>query len=120
MAAIDVLKNIGPARKIAILGQMRELGDLQAEQYQKLGQYLVKQEIDIVITYGYRTEAIGTAAIISGMPPTHVKHFLDKEQMHDFLKELIHEHDTILVKGASKTQMFDTVKFISTTIGEVE
>ena len=38
--------------------------------------------------------------------------------MHQFLQEIIKETDTVLVKGASKVQMFDTVKFLKNTIGE--
>ncbi|HEY2421187.1 MAG TPA: YheC/YheD family protein [Neobacillus sp.] len=119
MAAIDVLQNIGPKRKVAILGQMRELGDLQREQYKNIGEYLVKHGIDIVITYGYGTNLIGTEAIIAGLSPKNTKHFQDKVKLHQYLQKFIHDNDTILVKGASKTNMFDTVKFIVTTIGEV-
>lgn len=112
MAAIDVLKNIAPARKIAVLGQMRELGDLRDEQYKKVGKYLAEQNIDVIITYGYRADAIGAGAIESSFPPKSVKHFLDKDLMHNYLLALLQEKDTILVKGASKTNMFDTVAFL--------
>ena len=47
-AAIDVLSNIGKHRKIAIIGQMRELGDLREEEYRKVGEYIYEQEIDII------------------------------------------------------------------------
>jgi UDP-N-acetylmuramoyl-tripeptide--D-alanyl-D-alanine ligase len=120
IAAIDVLKNIAPKRKIAILGQMRELGDLRDEQYQKVGKILVEQEINVIITYGFRVDAIGTGAIMAGFPPDKVKHFLDKDLLHKYLLEILDVGDTILVKGASKTHMFDTVKFIETTFGEVD
>jgi UDP-N-acetylmuramoyl-tripeptide--D-alanyl-D-alanine ligase len=119
MGAIDVLKNIAPARKLAILGQMRELGDLQSEQYKKIGEYLIKQEIDLLVTYGYGADAMGTEASKAGLPPNNVKHFLNKELLHQYLQETLSENDTVLVKGASKTNMFDTVNFISTLIGEV-
>lgn len=115
MAAIDVLKNIAPARKIAVLGQMRELGDLRDKQYQKVGEYLAKQNIDLIITYGYRADAIGAGAIGASFPKESVKHFLDKDEMHEYLQEILQEKDTILIKGASKTNMFDTVSFLDTT-----
>ncbi|HJV31795.1 MAG TPA: YheC/YheD family protein [Bacillales bacterium] len=120
IAAIDVLKNIAPKRKIVILGQIRELGDLQHEQYQKIGKHLVDQDIDLIITYGYRADAIGTGAIKAGFSPEKVKHFLNKDLLHEYLLEILKENDTVLIKGASKTHMFDTVKFLATTFGEVE
>jgi UDP-N-acetylmuramoyl-tripeptide--D-alanyl-D-alanine ligase len=119
-AAIDVLTNltnIGKGRKVVILGQMRELGDLRSQEYRKVGEYVWQQGIDILITYGYRTEEIGEHAIQCGFSPTNVFHFTNREALHKLLLKTIQEGDTILVKGASKTNMFDTVKFIDQIFG---
>ncbi|MGG2107256.1 YheC/YheD family protein [Lysinibacillus pakistanensis] len=114
-AAIDVLTNIAKKRKIAIIGQMRELGDLREEEYRKLGEYVYEQDIDLFITYGFRTEEMGAAARAIGMDPAKVYHFLNKDELHALLEKIIEPHDTILVKGASKTNMFETVKFLDDT-----
>lgn len=111
-AAIDVLSNIGKHRNIAIIGQMRELGDLREEEYRKVGEYVCAREIDILITYGFRTDEIGTQAKVKGFPSGNVYHFTNKDKLHELLSKIIEKDDTILVKGASKTNMFDTVKFI--------
>ncbi|MFF2177736.1 YheC/YheD family protein [Lysinibacillus sp. NPDC058147] len=111
-AAIDVLTNIANKRKIAIIGQMRELGELREEEYRKLGEYIYEQDIDLFITYGFRTEEMGAAAEAVGMDPSKIYHFLNKDDLHALLEKVIKPHDTILVKGASKTNMFDTVKFL--------
>ena len=111
-AAIDVLCSIAKNRKIAIIGQMRELGDLREEEYRKLGAYIQQQGIDVLVTYGFRTEDICEGAIASGMPSHSVHHFINKEKLHLFLKELVGKDDTILVKGASKTNMFETIQFL--------
>ncbi|MGE7954181.1 YheC/YheD family protein [Lysinibacillus xylanilyticus] len=117
-AAIDVLKNIAKQRKVAIIGQMRELGDLREEEYRKVGEYIQEQEIDLLITYGFRTEEMGNAAIAKGMNPSKVYHFINKEELHVLLDKIIKPNDTILVKGASKTNMFETVKFLDQTFKE--
>ncbi len=114
-AAIDVLSNIGKHRKIAIIGQMRELGDLREEEYRKVGEYVCKQKIDILITYGFRTDEIGTQAKSKGFQSENVYHFNSKDKLHELLSRIIEKDDTILVKGASKTNMFETVKFIDQT-----
>ncbi len=111
-AAIDVLTNIAKKRKVAIIGQMRELGDLREEEYRKVGEYVYEQDIDLFITYGFRTEEMGAAAVAKGMDPSKVYHFINKDELHALLEKIIKPHDTILVKGASKTNMFDTVKFL--------
>ncbi|MER2106951.1 MAG: YheC/YheD family protein [Solibacillus sp.] len=111
-AAIDVLTNISKKRKIAIIGQMRELGDLREEEYKKLGAYIAEQKVDVLITYGFRTEEIGAAAVAAGLSANQVHHFVNKEKLHKLLDKLVKRGDTILVKGASKTNMFETVKYL--------
>ena len=41
---------------------MRELGELREEEYRKVGEYVQEKEIDVLITYGFRTEEIGQQA----------------------------------------------------------
>lgn len=120
IAAIDVLKNISPARKIAVLGRMIGLGDRRVEQYQKIGKYLVEQGIDTVITYGRNAKGIGYEAINAGLPSQNFKHFMDQETMHEYLLRMLEENDTLLVKGASIMNMYNTVQFLTSNIGVYE
>lgn len=117
-AAIDVLTNIAKKRKVAIIGQMRELGVLREEEYKKIGEYIYEVGIDEFITYGFRTDEMSNAAIAKGMDPSKVRHFINKDELHAYLEKLIKPNDTILVKGASKTNMFETVKFLDQTFKE--
>lgn len=112
-AAIDVLSAIAKRRKVAIIGQMRELGDLREAEYQKVGEYIAEQDIDIFITYGFRTEEMNAAAQAKGFNPKNMYHFTNKEKLHELLPKILKQGDTILVKGASKTNMFETVKFLA-------
>ncbi|MFF2755531.1 YheC/YheD family protein [Psychrobacillus sp. NPDC058041] len=117
-AALDVLSNIGKHRKIAIIGQMRELGDLREQEYRKVGEYVYEKDIDLLITYGFRTEEIGDQAKLKGFTAANIYHFTKKEALHELLKKIVKKNDTILVKGASKTNMFDTVQFLDQTFKE--
>ncbi|MBS4205991.1 YheC/YheD family protein [Lederbergia citrea] len=114
-AAIDVLTNIGKRRNIAIIGQMRELGGLREEEYRKVGEYVINKKVDILITYGFRTNEIGSQAKTKGFSPENVYHFTNRDELHELLLKLVKKGDTLLVKGASKTNMFDTVKFLDQT-----
>ncbi len=112
-AAIDVLSSIARRRKVAIIGQMRELGDLREAEYKKVGEYVTEQDIDIFITYGFRTDEMNAAAKAKGFNPQNTYHFTNKEKLHELLEKIIKQGDTILIKGASKTNMFETVKFLA-------
>ena len=91
---------------------MRELGDLREEEYRKLGEYIADKKIDVLITYGFRTEEIGQAAKNNGFPAARIHHFINKDSLHELLDKLVKSGDTILVKGASKTNMFETIKYL--------
>ncbi|WP_391206839.1 YheC/YheD family protein [Psychrobacillus sp. L4] len=117
-AALDVLSNIGKHRKIAIIGQMRELGDLREQEYRKVGEYVHEKGIDLLITYGFRTDEIANQARVKGFSSKNIYHFTNKEKLHELLKEIVKKDDTILIKGASKTNMFDTVQFLDQTFKE--
>ena len=69
----------------------------------------------LLITYGFRTEEIGAQAKAKGISSKNVYHFTNREKLHELLSKIIKKDDTILVKGASKTNMFETVKFIDQT-----
>lgn len=112
-AAIDVLSSISKKRKVAIIGQMRELGDLREAEYKKVGEYVTEQGIDIFITYGFRTDEMNAAAKLKGFDEKNMYHFTNKEKLHALLENIIKRGDTILVKGASKTNMFETVQFLA-------
>ncbi|PPA68953.1 YheC/YheD family protein [Jeotgalibacillus proteolyticus] len=114
-AAIDVLSNIGKNRKIAVIGEIRALGKLREAEYRKIGDYVYEKEIDLFITYGDQTEIMGNQAKLKGFPSNSVHHFDNKEEMHEFLKTVVEKEDTILVKGASRINMYETIQFLKKT-----
>ena len=61
-SSIEYLKNIDGKRKIAVLGDMLELGDFSQELHEKVGQQVAKNKIDILITVGTASEFIAQKA----------------------------------------------------------
>lgn len=113
-AAIDVLIQIGKGKKIAILGSMPELGERTEEYHRELGQYLASNKVDFLITYGQIGVYTGWGAVDAGFPVDQVKHFKSTETqlLHNELIQLIEPGVTILVKGASRLDMYETVRFL--------
>lgn len=113
-AALDVLVNIGKGKKIAILGSMPELGDRTDEDHLDIGRYVASKKIDYLYSYGNISVQFGMAAVEAGLPAEHVKHFtpLYRRVMHRELVQLIEPGSTILVKGASRLKMSETVDFL--------
>lgn len=113
-AALDVLSAIGKKSKIAILGSMPELGDEIDEYHKDLGVYVASKGIDFLYTYGNISRNIGVGAVAAGFPADKVNHKtpLYRKVMHRELVNMIEPGTTILVKGASRLDMYETVRFL--------
>lgn len=96
--AIDILGE-SPARKIAVLGNMNELGKVAEKKHREIGKY-VADKADMLITVGEFAKYIQEEARENGFLESQSNHFEDAREAADFLKKSIQKHDTILVKGS--------------------
>lgn len=107
-AAIEVLKNIPGKRHIAIVGDMRELGNLTPQAHLEMLTILAK-ECDIVCTFGPNYEA----ALLQ--LPAHTKaqaafhHFQSREDIVAFITPKLQKDDIILIKGSQNTITLEKV-----------
>lgn len=113
-AALDVLSALSKGKKIAVLGSMPELGDKINEYHEEIGRYAASKNIDFLFTYGNISVNIGLGAVSAGMPAQKVKHKtpLYRKVLHRELVQMIEPNTTILVKGASRLGMYETVSFL--------
>ncbi len=99
-AAIRVLAQMGEGRKIAVLGDMLELGNYSEWGHRYIGQIAEREAIDILACVGQNAAFIGKEAIEQGMSNGQVRHFDRKKDAIEYLKASIRPGDTILVKGS--------------------
>lgn len=105
-----VKKIFRPGRKIAVLGDMKELGDFQISAHQEIGN-LVGEKVDILITVGEAAKFIADAAG-NHMKKENIFSFSSSEEAKGKVKEIIEEGDVILVKGSHSMQMDKIVEEI--------
>ncbi len=98
-------------RKIAILGDMLELGKHTVEAHKNIGQ-IVKETADVLIIVGHRAEAIKEGALEAGMNNKNIFKFLDAHEAGDFIKTFVKSGDIILIKGSQGMRMERTVEAI--------
>ena len=110
-AALDVLTSIANVnRRIAILGDMFELGEHGESLHRSVGSYIVKKkEIDFLITVGQMSEFIQKQAIKEGMDSKKTIHFKHQEDFIDNLADIIKAKDLILVKASRGMELEKTV-----------
>ena len=110
-AAIDVLKDLPAKRKIAVLGDMLELGKFTVQAHQKVGQSL-KGVADIVIACGMRAKFIAEELKNRRFPAKSLIIVSDSFEAGKELEKIIQPGDLILVKGSQSMRMERAVEEI--------
>ena len=103
LAALNLLDELD-GRKIAVLGDMLELG-----QYERQGHELVglraAQVADVLLTLGERAHMIADAAHKAGMRKSAILEFEEPGSVTDWLNENLTEKDSVLMKGSHGLRM---------------
>ena len=87
-------------RRIAVLGDMLELGDVSEEAHAKIGEQLAGLPIDMLVAIGDEAAYIKKSAEKFGLSNECTKHFSSAKEAAEYLKDQIQEEDIILVKGS--------------------
>ncbi|MBC5743205.1 UDP-N-acetylmuramoyl-tripeptide--D-alanyl-D-alanine ligase [Lachnospiraceae bacterium MD308] len=100
-ASIDVL-TMAIGRKVAILGNMGELGEGEKQLHFEIGAYAASQKIDLICGVGELAKYIIAGA--KDDPVTETLWFKTKEDFLDTMKNIIREGDNVLVKASHGMQ----------------
>lgn len=103
LAALSLLKEVG-GMKIAVLGDMLELGQYERQGHEMIG--LRAAEIaDILLTFGKRAHIIASSARHAGMNPEKIMEFEEAEILIAWLKENLTSEHAVLIKGSRGLRM---------------
>lgn len=110
--ALEVLGTIKTkGKKIAVLGDMLELGKFTIEEHKKLGMLAGKQS-DTLFAVGLRAKYLVEGALESGMSEKKILEFADARMAGKYLEGMIARGDIILVKGSQSMRMERAVEEI--------
>lgn len=110
-AALEVLRDIPAKRKIAVLGDMLELGKYTIDEHKKSGRE-VKGVADLLFTVGPRSKFTADEARTAGFNPKNIFEFSTSDEAKRKLQEKIEEGDLILIKGSQGMRMEKIVEEI--------
>ena len=111
-AALETLKNFpSGGRKIAVLGDMLELGAYTIDAHREIGEAAAKI-CDLLITIGVRAKFIADGARESSFEPKKLLHFDDSTEAGQALDHLLTPGDIILVKGSQAGRLERVVEEI--------
>jgi UDP-N-acetylmuramoyl-tripeptide--D-alanyl-D-alanine ligase len=86
-------------RRIAVIGDMLELGEQELQFHREAGQAIPKA-IDVVIGVGTRSQALLDGARAAGFAEASLRHFTDAQAAGAFLRAFVQPGDLVLIKGS--------------------
>jgi UDP-N-acetylmuramoyl-tripeptide--D-alanyl-D-alanine ligase len=103
IAALELLREL-TGRRVAILGDMLELGPYEYSGHESVG-LVAATAADILILVGKRTKTIADTAVANGFAQENVHWFLNSTQAAEQITDLITHGDMVLIKGSNSMRM---------------
>ena len=91
-------------RRVAVLGDMLELGRYSVMEHERIGAHVAKKA-DMLVAVGIRAKRLAAAAVEAGMSEEQVMMFDDSRAASGALPALLKEGDIVLVKGSQSIRM---------------
>lgn len=107
LAALNLLEEL-EGRRVAVLGDMLELGDYEERGHRLVGARAAEVASEL-IAVGERARWIAEEAVLAGLPGDCVVILEDSAQATEYLRERVHEGDVVLVKGSRGMRMDEIV-----------
>jgi len=98
-SALTLLKQAEAKRRIAVIGDMLELGEKELDYHRDSGK-AIPREVDAVIAVGKRSKSLLDGAREAGFAEDKLHHFDDAQSAAEFLQTFIHDGDLVLIKAS--------------------
>jgi len=112
LETLDEILTLPGRRKIVVLGDMLELGEISEKAHFEIGKKIGKFNFNLLVTVGEKAKKIAEGARKNGFPEEFIFEFKNSLEAAGFLKEKIIYGDIILVKGSQGMRMEKIVKEI--------
>jgi UDP-N-acetylmuramoyl-tripeptide--D-alanyl-D-alanine ligase len=103
LAALNLLNDL-IGRKVAVLGDMLELGQYEQRGHEKVG-IRAAEVVDELVTLGERGRIIAQSAMDAGLPASKISTFDQIEKVIEYLRPELRPEDVVLVKGSNMMRM---------------
>ncbi len=112
IAALNLLNDLTAAKKIAVLGDMLELGSFEEEGHRKVGGRAA-QIVDLLITIGSRAKFIADEARACGLKPAQILELENNSSAISYLQQILSPDDVVLIKGSNSQKMNEIVSALT-------
>lgn len=116
--SLEYLANLDRGRKIAVLGDIKEVGSFSKEIHEKVGKEVAKNKIDMLVTVGEEAKNIAKMAVEEGMNAKNVYSCDLNEQAIKILNNMLVQGDTVLLKASNSMKFGEIYGGISNYISK--
>lgn len=116
--SLEYLANLDRGRKIAVLGDIKEVGSFSKEIHEKVGKEVAKNKIDMLVTVGEEAKNIAKMAVEEGMNAKNVYSCDLNEQAIKILNNMLVQGDTVLLKASNSMKFGEIYDGISNYISK--
>lgn len=110
-AGLEVLGKRSEQRKIAVLGDMRELGEYSIQLHRDLADEVIKNNIDILVCVGHEMKYLEDE-MKKKNSDVKVYSFDKNTDTHEFLDNLLKKGDVVLFKSSKLTNLTEVVIYL--------
>lgn len=108
--ALETVGNVRcSGRRIAVLGDMLELGRMSSEHHDVVGRLVPQMNFDLLFAFGAESKQIQQGALQAGMHKSLVKHYMNRQELIEHLIAEVHENDIVLIKGSRGMRLEEVV-----------
>jgi UDP-N-acetylmuramoyl-tripeptide--D-alanyl-D-alanine ligase len=108
IAALNLLEDLTAAKKIAVLGNMLELGSFEEEGHRKVG-CRAADVVDLLIVLGSSTQFIAAEAQACGLAPALILELQNNQAVIAHLSTILEPDDVVLIKGSNAQKLNEIV-----------
>lgn len=110
-SALELLDTVkAKGRRIAVLADMKELGEMSKALHKKVGELVALSKTDILLCFGEDAKYIVGGAVKSGFAEENTRFFENKNELCDYLKGIKREGDAILFKASRAMKLEEVIE----------
>ena len=109
---LTVLQQTPAVRRVAVLGEMLELGAKTAALHHEMGREVVKTNVDLLVAIGRSAREIVSGAVDEQFPPDSAVYFKDVAEASLFLAKTVRSGDAVLLKASRQVRLEQTLDVI--------
>ncbi len=114
VAALGLLADL-EGRKVAVLGDMLELGAYERDGHLEVG-LRAAEVVEELVVVGARAQMIAEGASERGLPADHIRSAPDSDAAVDIVRDLLRPGDVVLIKGSHAVQMERIVRVLTEAV----